>query len=118
MGMIRNDPKISPFFTIYRDEEWWPYVAEVVLPGNRHEHETCQMVRRLDSEYSELLSRRWQLAMHCFCGWLVRQADSGYSPCISGVEDVVRLVHNYLMPGTGTGEAVRATMEWVEKGKL
>ena len=113
--MNRDDTRISPFFKIFQKEEWWPYVMDLVVPDNIHGLETCMMVAYVDFEFANLLERRWQLAMHCFCGWLVRQAECSIRPTINCEIDAVRLMHNYLMPGTQTGDGVKETLRWAEQ---
>ena len=111
---MKNHPSISKFFCFYQDTNWWPYVAELVTSENKHNQETIALVRNLDPELATLLQKRWQLAMFCFCGWIKRNLISRQLH-ISGVEDAVILMHNYVMPQTATGEALRSCLLWADK---
>lgn len=94
---VFTNKKINVMFRMYERKEWWPYVAEVVLEENGYRDRTVRLLQCIDREYAAWIGQQWQLTLFCFCVWLDREEWLGRGPVISGVEDVVCGVDNWVV---------------------
>lgn len=109
MSGMRNHASMERRFDRFGRREWWPYVAELLV-NERHRRMTVRLLQAAEAVYALSVDRRWTEVVFGLCEWMERRDEAGELPGVQGVEDAVVRLHNFVAPGTPTGEALRALL--------
>lgn len=109
-----NITGVPPCMEVHRHHPLWGYVCPLLLEEYDWFHEL-----KAASPFGHLLQRYWPESIDMFFGWLDNHpeyADDEDTRCIHGVNSARRAFETFCSPDSGSGQALRITLEcWAEK---